>query len=103
MPAHTVDKALVDKVTRGLMDEGKIIQAGWNGLEMLVVSKDAPPEQRREMRMAFFAGAQHLFSSIIAALEEGDEEPTEPDLRRMDLIHKELEQFAAEFKMERTQ
>jgi hypothetical protein len=50
------------------------------------------------MRMAFMAGAQHLFSSIMTILEDGVEE-TVPDMRRMELIHNELETFAAELQL----
>ena len=95
-----VSKEEIDRITRALMDAGKIIEAGWRGLELLVVPKDAPDVQRREMRMAFFAGAQHLFSSIMGGLEE-DHEPTENDLRRLDFINKELAEFAEQFKRSR--
>jgi hypothetical protein len=50
-----------------------------------------------ELRMAFFGGAQHLFGSIMGILDPG-EEPTEQDMRRMDLISHELETFIVEFK-----
>jgi hypothetical protein len=52
------------------------------------------------MRLAFMAGAQHLFGSIAggtSVLDE-DQEPTEGDLRRMDLIDQELRGFIEEFK-----
>jgi len=48
------------------------------------------------MRNAFFAGAQHLFSSIMTILEP-DAEPTEKDMQRMDLIDKELRAFINDF------
>ena len=37
------------------------------------------------MRMAFFAGAQHVFDGIMTACEPGDE-PADKDLPRLDLI-----------------
>ncbi len=45
-----------------------------------------------ECRLAYFFGAQHLFSSIMGVLDEGTE-PTEDDLRRLDLINTELAAF----------
>ncbi len=48
------------------------------------------------MRTAFFAGAQHLFGSIMGMME-ADEEPTVTDLARMDNIEKELATFIAQF------
>ena len=36
------------------------IQEQWNSFKLLVVPKDAPPIQRQEMRMAFYAGAEAM-------------------------------------------
>jgi hypothetical protein len=79
-------------VTKELTDQGKLIEAGFAALRHLAMAKDAPPIQVEEMRFAFMAGAQHLFSSIMVILDPGSE-PTEKDLQRMDLIHNELEQW----------
>jgi len=88
---------MVEKLTRELTDQGKLIEAGWIGLKVLAVPPDATPTQISEMRMAFFAGAQHLFGSIMIALEP-DAEPTDKDLKRMDLIDAELKAFLEDFK-----
>lgn len=74
---------------RQLADEGKLIELGWLAFRRFVVSKDAPELQVSEMQMAFMAGAEHLFSSIMNILEP-DAEPTAADLRRMELIEREL-------------
>jgi hypothetical protein len=50
------------------------------------------------MRLAFMAGAQHLFASIMAFLDPGTEE-TDADLRRMGLIADELEAFGKELEL----
>lgn len=88
-----LQRAIVDKVTRELTDQGKLIEAGWASLRLLAIPPTAGPTQLAEMRMAFFAGAQHLFGSIMVALDEG-EEPTADDMRRMELISAELADFA---------
>lgn len=92
-------RKIVDEVTKQLVDEGKLIEAGWKGLQLTVLPPDASPIQLQEMRKAFFAGAQHLFASIMSFLEEG-QEPTNKDLDRMTLIHKELEEFVKELKQQ---
>jgi len=46
----------------------------------------------------FFAGAQHLFSSIVTILDPG-EEPTDAGIHKMDLIDRELQKFAREFEL----
>lgn len=86
---------LVDAVARQLADDGRLIEAGWVGLKLAAIPKDAPKVQVDEMRLAFMAGAQHLFASIMGILDPGDE-PTEADLRKMDLIAAELDKVRGE-------
>ena len=81
-----------DKLIKSLTDSGKIIEAGWLGLQYAWLPKDAPQVQINEMRHAFFAGAQYLFSSMMQFLEPGDD-PTDKDLDRITLIDQELRDF----------
>lgn len=90
------DKAFLERLSRELADQGKLIEAGWVGLRVACDLHDAPKDQLQEMRNAFFAGAQHLFSSIMTILDPGAE-PTDKDLERMDLIDKELRAFINDF------
>ncbi|MGY2987659.1 hypothetical protein [Bradyrhizobium sp. USDA 4508] len=91
------DRAYLEMLTRKLVDEGLLIEAGWVGLRIACQLEDAPRIQLDEMRMAFFAGAQHVFHSITGGLLEPGAEPTDADLRRMDEIDKELRRFIVEF------
>jgi hypothetical protein len=50
-----------------------------------------------EMRNAFYAGAQHLFSMLMSILDPNTDEVTDLDFKRMRLIHKELQTFLADF------
>ena len=92
------DRSHLERLSRELTDQGKLIEAGWVGLRLAAIPSDAGRTQLEEMRQAFFAGAQHLFSSIMTILDP-DAEPTEKDLERMDLIDKELRAFIADFEM----
>lgn len=89
----------VARICVELVDQGKLIEAGWQAMRLTSMADDAPQIQVNEMRMAYFAGAQHLFGSIMDILEPGDTEPTEKDLRRMDAISRELNAFVEEFKL----
>ena len=93
------NKKLIEEFTKRLVDQGKIIEAGWIGLKMTSIPADASKTQIKEMRNSFFAGAQHLYSSIMTMLEPGQDE-TENDLTRMALIDTELRNFIKEFKEE---
>lgn len=90
-------RQLVDEVTKIFTAQGKLIEAGWHGFRIQKVPKDAGENELSERRMTFFAGAQHLFSSIMSLLDPG-EEPTDADLKKMDLIYAELKEFLREYK-----
>lgn len=80
------------KLMKELTDQGKLIEAGWISLRIAAIPADASPQQLGDMRDAFFAGAQHLFASILGVLDEGDD-ATMDDMRRMSLISAELDAF----------
>jgi hypothetical protein len=82
---HDIATAL----TKKLAEEGKLIEGGFAAMQIIMLD-GAPREKIDEMRIAYMAGAEHLFSSMIAIMDPG-EEPTEADLKRMDLIHAELQ------------
>lgn len=90
------DRAYLERLSRELTDKGKLIEAGWVSLRLAAIPPNAPAVQLQEMRNAFFAGAQHLFSSIMTILDP-DGEPTADDLKRMDLIDNELCEFINDY------
>jgi hypothetical protein len=101
-----VDRATLERIaaeaSKKLAEEGKLIEAGWVGFRLAVMPPDTPQIQIDECRLAFMAGSQHLFSSIMVILDPGDEEPTEADLRKIDLIDKELRAFGREMQLKIT-
>jgi len=92
------DKQFLEQLSRKLADEGKLIEAGWVAMRIVMVPPNASAEQLDAMRLAYMAGAQHLFSSIMSILEPG-QEGTEADLRRLDLIEKELRAVSEELSL----
>jgi hypothetical protein len=64
----------------------------WDQFARAVLPRDASADQRREMRRAFYAGAQGILFRVISALAP-ESEPTEDDLRMMDDLEKELAEF----------
>jgi hypothetical protein len=83
---------LAQKLTRELIDRGKLVEAGWATMRVLVLPKDVSSTQVSEMRKAFFMGAEHVFTSIMTMLEM-DREPTPLDFQRLDNLQNELEAF----------
>ena len=96
--SESKQKKIAERLTKELTDKGLIIEAGWVALKHLCIPEGAPEIQITEMRNAFFAGAHHLFSSILVILDPG-EEPTDTDMERLDLIHKELDKFITDYKL----
>lgn len=92
-------KEVLDALVKKLIDEGKLIEAGFEAMMINAYQggHHIPPRTRNEMRNVFFAGAQHLHGSIFQFLE-GGEEPTENDMRRMDNVDKELKEFITDYK-----
>lgn len=91
-----MEQDAIDAIAKHLVDQGLLIEAGWQMLKLMSVSPNASQIQLNEMRNAFFAGAQHLFASIMGILDPGSE-PTDADMERMDNIAKELQNFYNEF------
>jgi hypothetical protein len=87
----------VKELTKKLMDAGLIIEVGWQGFQSTCIPKDASTHQRIDMRNAFFAGAVHLYASIMTGLEGGTE-PTSKDMNRMQNIHDEITEFSEKLK-----
>lgn len=101
MAAMTARDDALNEIAKHLTKQGKLIEAGWIGLQLACISPDAPQIQLDDLRMAFFAGAQHLFGSITNMLDpEGD--VTDADLERMESIHNELLTFIAAYEKKHT-
>ena len=92
------EQAMQD-LTRRLVDDGKMIEAGWVGLRAMWLAPDTPDFQVAELRKAFMAGAQHTWSSIMTMLDPGENE-TPDDMTRMSKIQTELDAFGAELARE---
>jgi len=79
-------------LTKELAEKGKLIEAGFAVIASVAMFEGAPATQLNEMRLVFMAGAEHVWSSMMTMLDP-EEEPTEADLRRMNLIAKELDEW----------
>lgn len=95
MPSKAEVHTMAVKVSKQFADEGRLIEAGWASFRVLVIPANAPQIQIDECRMAFMAGAQHLFGSIMNILDP-DLEPSVADMKKMGLIDEELKAFGRE-------
>lgn len=74
-----------------------MIREQWESFERQVIPIGASAIQRQEMRRAFYAGAIALFSSILSILDPGTE-PTDRDLRVMDALKAEMDDWERRLK-----
>jgi len=81
-----------------LADQGRLVEGGFAAFAHICFNANTPDIQKVEMRKAFFAGALHLFQSVMSVLDE-DREPTPNDLAVMAKLNDELDQFARSQKM----
>jgi hypothetical protein len=84
-------RAAHDEAIKRAADQGKLLEVGFLALAV-VAMKAATPEEVARARVLYMAGAQHLFASLMAALD-ADHDPTPKDLMRMSLIAAELQAF----------
>jgi hypothetical protein len=89
------DRPVADAIIRALVDDGRLIEAGWIAFRIAALPPHAPESQLVDMRIAYLAGAQHVFASLVTMLDPEPEE-TEADLRRMEAIDAEMEAVQAE-------
>ena len=89
---------IADKLAGHSVDRGRLIELGFAAMVSMTYPdwEKMPKQQVDDLRCAFFGGAQHLWASIMGILDPGSE-PTERDLRRMDLINHELSAFIEEY------
>lgn len=91
-------RAAHDMYLKNAADKGQIIEAGFFAFRTALLKLDAPDDAVQAARLAYMAGAQHLFASIMSILDP-EADPTERDLQRMSLIAAELQGFEREMKL----
>lgn len=71
----------------------KLMAEQWDQFARLILPANCHLTQRQEMRRAFYAGAQAILFRLIASFAP-ESEPTEDDMRIMEGIQAELQEFA---------
>lgn len=89
MTVKRMDPELLRQFSQKLVDEGKIIAAGFEVVKN-TLGQGLPAAEIGRLQLAYFAGAQHVFSSIITMFEDGDG-ATEKDIERLTKMGMEIE------------
>lgn len=91
-------KEIAAAINKAAVDDGKLIETGFDALRALAIAKDVPQIQVDEMRLAFMAGAQHLWAAMMDFLDPGSDE-TPADLQRMQSIQEELDRWEQKIRL----
>ena len=75
------------------MSKRMLMAEQWDHFARAVLAEGTSPIQRREMRRAFYAGAQGMFHGVIVALTLGHG-PTDADVDLLQGVVSELNDFA---------
>ena len=79
---------LAKQAAQTLANEGLLIESGWTELRLATL-EDETRDNIALLRTAYFAGACHVFTAIITAVERDDDDGAEI----VDLIGRELVAF----------
>lgn len=93
-------KEIAVEVNRMLAAKGAVMAVGFKLMMEIFKDElvDISPEYRRLLACAFYFGGQHVFGSIMSIFDrtgpEDIREPTEEEMRCMNGLATELEEFA---------
>jgi hypothetical protein len=74
------------------IERREAISIGWLTLKKMWLSEGCPEAHTRALRAAFFAGASHMLSLVMATVGD-DEESSERDFMVLESIQSELGSF----------
>lgn len=54
----------LERITEEMMDEGRLLEAGWTGFRAMCLPENAPPEAVAAFRRVYFTGAKCLMTAL---------------------------------------
>lgn len=58
------DDATLERITEQMMDEGRVLEAGWTGFRALCLPSDIDPKTEAAFRRVYFTGAKCLMTAL---------------------------------------
>lgn len=72
----------------------KPVDRAWRSFAEAALPADVGPGQHNDMRVAFYAGAQAVWSTMLKNTDDGTDDVTAANVAHMDAINAELKTFA---------
>ena len=82
-----------ERTAQKLAAEGRLLESGWSRLRETWPGPETAPEQVALLRVAYFAGAQHTWASVLLLMGEDSSK----DMERVRQVRAELEAFRTEW------
>lgn len=82
-----------------LITELRSLAGVWEQYDFKVLRGDALPDERKECRRAFYAGAAAVWALMLQGMSSEEPQASEEDLSLMETINSELDQFAVDLMM----
>ena len=89
-------RKLHETLAGSLMRQGLLMEVGWQVMREHYLPAEMTAEEFQRYRDTFYAGAQHLFFSLTAGIDVGND-ITRDDMRKMQQINSELTSFTEDF------
>lgn len=86
-------------IIQSLIDQGQMLEAAWQSFRLMALPIVTGSRELDAFKETFFAGAAATFETMMHAMEEGHQEPTEADLRRMDALAAEVNKWDDYFRL----
>jgi hypothetical protein len=67
-----LDDVTLERITKQMMDEGRVLEAGWTGFRVLCLPADIQRKQEDTLRRIYFIGAKCLMTALEASLQSDD-------------------------------
>jgi len=84
----------IAEAMKEVADKGMLVAAGFAAFRIIALNNSIDRDKIADMHTAYMAGAEHLFTTLMSILDEG-EEPTKKDTDRIELIYQELQAWRA--------
>lgn len=89
---------LADDIVRSAGNAGLLVETGWQIHKGIILQIADNDPRLFDIRLAFMAGAEHVFTSLIGMMDEGDE-ITDGDMKKMALLDQEIGKIRAELEL----
>jgi hypothetical protein len=84
----------IDYLAKQSADEHRSVEAAWISFRLHVLNPTLDPEAVSEFKLAFFAGATHMFSDLVQMMRATKNPPRGAAVANIQCLDRELQDYA---------